>query len=274
MEEIMNDKIEYITSFDSTRIPAIINVPDLIKNSKECIVLLHGLTTSKNEYQNVYRNLAEKLAEQGWQSVRFDFRGHGDSEDSLDQFNVYNQILDTLSVIKWVKSSIGADKYIILGTSFAASAGICTSYILQDNVIKLILLAPIIDFHRTFIKPETEWGREIFGRDKVIEAIFNDCLKVESNFKLSRRTSLDMLLIDPKSILKELKCAISILHGNEDGMVPFSATKEFAQKNTNIDFIEMPETGHGLAQIGDESRKAQRTIDNTDHLIRCLTGDK
>lgn len=274
MEGIMSEKTEYLNSFDLTKIPTILNIPDTVNEPQECIVLLHGLTTSKNEYQDVYQNLATKLAERGRQSVRFDFRGHGDSEAKLDQFNVYNQIFDTLCVIKWIKSTIGVDKFIILGTSYAASAGIYSSYILEKDVPKLVLLAPILDFDRTFINPETEWGIETFGQSKVIETIFNNSLKVESGFNMTRKSALDMLLLDPRPILSALQCEISILHGTEDGMVPFAATKRFAEHNKHVSFYQMPQTGHGLAQLEDESRTSQRTIDNTNYLIQQLTGEE
>lgn len=270
----MSEKTEFISSFDSTRIPTIMNIPDTVSRPEECIVLLHGLTTSKNEYQDVYRNLAASLAEHGRQSVRFDFRGHGDSKASLDQFNLYNQIFDTLCVVEWVKSIGGIRKFIILGTSYAASVGIYSSYILGKNVPKLVLLAPILDFNRTFINPETEWGREIFGQSKVVETIFNNSLKVESGFNMTRKSALDMLLLDPRPTLRALPCEISILHGTEDGMVPFAATKEFAEKNKHVNFYQMPQTGHGLAQLEDELRTSQRTIDNTNYLIQQLIGEE
>ena len=43
--------------------------------------------------------------------ISFDFRGHGDSEAKLDQFNVYNQIFDTLCVIKWIKSTVNGQSF-------------------------------------------------------------------------------------------------------------------------------------------------------------------
>lgn len=270
----MSETFEYVSSFDLTKIPTIANIPNTLTDPQECIILLHGLTTSKDEYQNVYRNLASKLADRGKQSVRFDFRGHGDSETKLAQFNVYNQIFDTLSVIRWAESFIGATKFTILGTSFGAPAGIYSSYMIDNKVNKIVLLAPILDFYRTFINPETEWGAEVFGLKRVFDAVLNDCLKVENDFNMSRNSALDMILLDPRPILSKLKCKVSILHGTEDGMVPFFASKIFAEQNKHIGFFPMTQTGHGLAQVGDESRTSKRTNDNTNLLILQLTGEE
>ena len=269
----MSEIVEHLNSFDQIKIPTIANIPSSVTDPHECILLLHGLTTSKDEYQDVYRNLAAKLEERGKLSVRFDFRGHGDSEAGLAQFNVYNQILDTLSVVNWAQSFLGVEQFTILGTSFGAPPGIFSSSILKEKVNKLVLLAPILDFHRTFISPETEWGHDIFGSIRIFEAVQNDHLKVEQDFVLSRKSALDMMIIDPRPILSMLKCEIAILHGMEDGMVPYNASKNFAEENKQVNFVPMPQTGHGLAQVGDESRTSKRTIDNTNNLILQLIGN-
>jgi uncharacterized protein len=60
------------------QIKAVLSLPD--KNKKHpAVLMLHGFGTNKNEYQNFYQNTAKDLAEQGIASLRFDFRGYGES---------------------------------------------------------------------------------------------------------------------------------------------------------------------------------------------------
>jgi uncharacterized protein len=226
----------------------------------------------KDEYQGAFRAITEQLAQAGQASLRFDFRGHGDSPAGLDQFTVHNQVSDILSVIDWAQSEAQATTFTCLAASFAAPAAICAAYVLDQTVAKLVLLAPVLDMLRTFTEPSTEWTEDNFGLQRVRAAILNNdaALEPEPGFRLGRDFALDLLLTNPEPLLARLGCEVVLFHGDVDGMVPFDVSREWASAHPSVRFVAMPGTAHGLAEAGDEKRTSTQTKSNTEGLLAEL----
>lgn len=267
----MSEQPLQIGSFDGTAIPAILTLPDKRAHEGRLVVLLHGITTSKDEYQDAFKTLAQELAERGAASLRIDFRGHGDSSAASTSFAIGAQTLDILRSATWAQTEGIAMRLVVLAASFAAPAAICASYILEETVERLVLLAPAVDLQATFVEPETEWGRNAFGSDRIRSAALQGGFRLDG-LELSRQFAVDLLLTDPQPLLKRLTCPISLLHGEDDGMVPFSASKRCAERVPSIRFFPMPHTGHGLAEVGDDTRASTQTRANIDLLLDQLTG--
>lgn len=52
--------------------------------------------------------------------MRIDFRGHGESEQSLEEFSLKSQIEDLVTAIEWLKNKEDNLRIITLGISFGA----------------------------------------------------------------------------------------------------------------------------------------------------------
>jgi len=68
-----------------------------------CVIASHGLLSSKNSEK--YIALGERLSREGIAMLRFDFRGIGESEGSIENDTVSRRILDLGSAIDFVKSN-------------------------------------------------------------------------------------------------------------------------------------------------------------------------
>lgn len=68
------------------------------------VVMCHGLGGDKAGRGRASVLLSEELAKKGIASVRFDFRGNGDSEGSFGEQTPHRCVADLHSVMNWVKS--------------------------------------------------------------------------------------------------------------------------------------------------------------------------
>ncbi|MEZ5314791.1 MAG: alpha/beta hydrolase [Chlamydiales bacterium] len=66
------------------------------------VVILHGFRSSKHGSNRAYVILAESLAKEGIAVLRFDFRGSGDSEGSLNEASLEDLISDGLAVCQYL----------------------------------------------------------------------------------------------------------------------------------------------------------------------------
>jgi len=120
MELSWSERQLVISEPDGVGIPGILCVPNGAERAR--VLMLHGITTSKNEYLDFFRELAHTLAGCGVGSLRIDFRGHGDSQVSSRAFTVASQCSDTYAALKWyLDLEPHSDvTYHVLGCSFGA----------------------------------------------------------------------------------------------------------------------------------------------------------
>jgi len=61
------------------------------------------LNVDKNEWNDFYRNLAKHLYENGYSTLRFDFRGHGESGGSKRELTIIGSLVDLISSTQIIK---------------------------------------------------------------------------------------------------------------------------------------------------------------------------
>ena len=262
-----------VRALDGTSIEAIVAKPDTESGTRSHMtLLLHGITTHKDEYGDTFQRLARELADAGEQSLRLDFRGHGDSKAPLTEFNVRTQLLDLLAVARWLSSEQDVDRLRILAASFSAPAAITATLVLGQAVDKLVLLAPVLDFYETFVEPLTGWGEDNFGRERIISTLNGDTtLVLEPGFELGADFAADLLLVNVVPTLARLSCPVRILHGDQDGMVPLAVSKRVAAEYPNVALTVMDETEHGLAKAGDTDQESTLTASNYARVVAALS---
>lgn len=264
--DTMLKTIKNIVFNNSDYTPAIYSPGDL---DKPLVLMAHGLMGSKNEYLDTLARITERLDEINIASLRIDFCGHGDSTKGLDEFSFSSQVQDLSDAVEWtIKQKY--KKIFLLGISFGAPPSIAVSNIYKEYVDNCILIAPVLDYKKTFITPLTVWGMDNFGYKRIIDGLRNDGLKLDTSYVLSKRVLLDMMFVDIPSYLKSNQTRITIFHGNCDNMVPLSVSEELNTLNDNINLVIMNNTEHGITEVGDESFTHKTTLNNLKGIIEVI----
>ena len=68
---------------------------------KAGIVLAHGITVEK-DYEGFYPGLSVELARHGFESLRFDFRGHGESEGTPEEMTLTGEVQDLAAAVRFL----------------------------------------------------------------------------------------------------------------------------------------------------------------------------
>lgn len=94
--------------------------------SPPVVIFLHGFASNKYGHNRSYVTFAEALAKEGIASVRFDFRGSGDSEGSPSTISFEDLIEDALSMFRHVLTLEGIDRERVglFGSSLGGTIGI------------------------------------------------------------------------------------------------------------------------------------------------------
>ena len=118
-------------------------------------VLIHGGGVTREE-GGFFTRLAAGLAEAGAASLRFDLRGHGESEGQQEELTLATILNDIRTAFTSVQGAIGAIRLSLLGASFAG--GVCAYYAAKrPDIDRLVLLNPQLDYKQHTISSRSYW---------------------------------------------------------------------------------------------------------------------
>jgi uncharacterized protein len=113
---------------DGLKLSAIVHVPDDIRpgERRPAVMVLHGFG-SKKESTNCI-GPCEMLTGWGYVTIRFDFRGCGESEGEYGRLICLEQVSDTSNALSYLQSraDVDPDRIAALGSSFGAAVAVYT----------------------------------------------------------------------------------------------------------------------------------------------------
>lgn len=131
-------------------------------NRRECVVLCPPIGTELLRSYRAFRQLATNLSKQGYDVIRFDYYGTGDSsgdclEGSLEQWRA-----DIKTAIEELKDASGADSVSLVGLRLGAT--LAADVAKQEPTSRLVLWEPVIDgpaYIEDRIETDLEYETEI-----------------------------------------------------------------------------------------------------------------
>lgn len=238
------------------------------------VVWLHGISVDCHEYLGMYDDGDQAISEAGFTSVRFDFRGHGESDGEPSDFTVAGQLADIDAVLRYVwDGGPGIPRNApthLIATSFGAPSAIFAAEMYRDKIRSLSLLAPVLSYRRTFLQPETEWAATIFSGDAIAAFRKGDRLMLDENFEIGPQLFYEMHLIRPDSALNALRLPTLLIHGEEDSMVPHAVSVEAAVGRPHIQLLSIRGMDHGYNDASDETGQSPTSLRNKERIFAAI----
>lgn len=239
--------------------------------TNDLLIWMHGISVDKDEYLGFFREGALWFADRGHSSIRFDFRGHGESSGTPLDFTVVGQILDTRAILDLAQQQLGAAARLhIVAASFGSPPAIFAAQRYPKAVHTVSLIAPVLSYERTFLQPETEWAKEIFSRDRLEELDKTGRLYFDESFYVGQHLVEEMRLIHPVTALGQLKQKVLVVHGDRDSMVPYDATATACRGLEHVRLVTLEGADHGFVEPDDEEGTSPGSIANKERIFRLV----
>src|SRR6187455_302678 len=134
------------------------------------VVLCNPIGQEYIRCHKLYVNLANKLSQNGFHALRFDYSGTGDSSGEFNSFTIESGIQEIRLAVHELKESCGLHKVILFGVRLGATLSLfCSQRIKFDG---LALWNPILNGNRylhEITSNYNEWLAGSFTKEKVHE---------------------------------------------------------------------------------------------------------
>jgi exosortase A-associated hydrolase 2 len=88
---------------------------------RTCVVFVHGAFEERQDAHLVTKNVANSLAARGFNALRFDLYGHGDSAGEFSDATLARWTADTIAAAKWLMHETGCDRVALVGIRLGAT---------------------------------------------------------------------------------------------------------------------------------------------------------
>jgi len=231
----------------------VVHIPSTGFNSS--IIMLHGFTGNRVEAGRLFVDLARALCSIGVSVLRFDFRGHGDSPLSFEDFRLDYALEDAENAVEYVEATLKPRRIGLLGLSMGGHIAVKTAYRLGDRVSSLVLLAPAIDFGK--IMEEVVKGIPVVGDTYIL-----------GPHRLRREGVESIIRSNAMSLAEGIKSPTLIIHAKNDEAVPYTQSVEFYNKlRVEKKLTLLDEGGHVFTTYASRSRVIEEVSEWARHTL-------
>ena len=236
-----------IASTDGILLDARLTQTDKTPNGM--ILLVHGIASEKEE-GGLYTRLAAALAEAGFDSLRFDFRGHGQSSGNSVDMTIRGETEDLIAAIACARKDCDAP----LGILAASFGTVSTMNYLQshNDIHTLVLWNPVLDLQHTFTRPQMPWGKVLFSEEKCAEMERTGVLRIGAH-PYGRALFDEMEEHFPYRVLEGLAVPVLTVHGDRDEITSYDLSMRYGAPNANSETLTLPGVGHGFGEKGGQA---------------------
>ncbi|WP_436901517.1 alpha/beta hydrolase family protein [Halovenus halobia] len=192
-------------------------------DSDKLLVFCHGFVSDK---EGSYERRCERAVAAGYDAVRFDFRGCGESDRSFGEQTLSTRIADLRAVL----SAFEYPTVALFGSSFGASVAFHVGA--TEDIDAIAARAPVT-YTRAFDRYRSDAGSPVVGPD---DSFFTD---------------LDAHPFEPTAT--EITVPVAIFHGREDESVPVTDSLDAAAVLSTDTTLELyAEEGHRFSETAEQ----------------------
>jgi uncharacterized protein len=267
--DMPNHQPTTLATLDGLTLAATLVTPD--QASDQAVVLVHGGGVTREE-GGFFTRLAAGLAEAGVASLRFDLRGHGESEGRMEDLTLASVLNDIRVALAAVRDLTGATQVSLLGASFGG--GICAYYAAKRpaELDRLVLLNPQLDYKKRTIDTRPFWENDYLLPDAAAELAEQGYLNFSPSIRHGRAIFNEVFWFDVIGVLGDITAPTLLVHGTKDTLVPIESTMVALPKfRTEHRLVQIEGSQHGFAVHDDPQYLNPQSQEWQAFVIRTVT---
>ncbi|MEU5436608.1 alpha/beta fold hydrolase [Streptomyces sp. NPDC020719] len=235
------------------------------------VVLVHGGGVTREE-GGFFTRLAAGLADSGAASLRFDMRGHGDSEGRQEELTLATILNDIRVAIAYLRNATAAQEITLLGASFGG--GICAYYSARRpmDLSRLVLFNPQLDYKWRTIDTRSYWVDDSISEEAAQQLTEHGFIQFTPTLRHGRPLLNEAFWLHPYEVLGEVQAPTLIVHGTRDTFVPIDSSRSAVQNfHAPCKLIEIEGSQHGFAVHDDPKYLDPQSLEWQAFVIHAVT---
>ena len=254
-------------SLDGLRLHGTLMTPDVVSGTTT--VLVHGGGVTRDE-GGFFSRLALGLADAGLPSLRFDLRAHGESEGRQEDLTIAGVVNDIRAAVEHVQATTGSGPVNIIAASFGGGIGAFFAVSYPDQVRRLVLFNPLLDYKRRLVDEKPYWTNDRLAEEAGRELAEQGFLPHSPTFKLGRPLLNEVFYLQPHRVLGEIAAPTLLVHGTGDTFIPVDSSRTAASQIRDARLIEVDGAQHGFAVHDDPQYRNPQTQERQAFVIRSV----
>jgi pimeloyl-ACP methyl ester carboxylesterase len=258
-----------IRTLDGLRLAATLVTAD---GSPECaVVLVHGGGVTREE-GGFFTRLADGLGEVGVASLRFDLRGHGESEGRQEELTLTTILNDIRVALEYVREATGTRRLSLLGASFAG--GVCAYHAARrlGELDRLVLLNPQLDYKQRTIDSRPYWTDDRLDEVMARQLEQQGFIQFTPTLRHGRPILNEVFWFDVLAVVPEITAPTLVVHGTKDTFVPVEASRSAMDRfGVEHKLVEVEGAQHGFAVHDDPQYLNPQSQEWQAFVIRTVT---
>jgi hypothetical protein len=238
------------------KLAATVHLPCSPKEKRPAVLFCHGFTGNRIEQRYIFVRASRILALDQIGSLRFDYRGCGESEGLFKDFTLLDYIEDAETALAQLKTlpGVDADRLGILGYSLG---GCVAAELLRRHpeIRASVLWSPVAFPGDLFFEQSKELQQTEISKDKGFIEYDGWAIGVDFIRFLEK--------IEPVESLADYPGPTLLCHGAQDTVVDPSHSRAYAAARTRPDQITemlvLPESNHGYKPLSEDETLLNKT---------------
>ncbi|WP_409179979.1 alpha/beta hydrolase [Amycolatopsis sp. VS8301801F10] len=216
--------------------------------ARRAVLLVQGATVTREE-GGFFTRLAEGLAEAEVASLRVDLPGHGESEGRQEDLSLFALLNVIRGSIEDLSSAVPGVRTSLAAASFSGGAAAYYAAKRPDDVERLVLFNPLIDYRTRFIGEKPEWSPDGYLDDHgAAQLKQRNYLGHGAGFRLGRALLNEAFWFEARENLPRITAPTLLVHGTEDTFVPVESSRAADRELTcEHRLVQLEGAQHGFA---------------------------
>jgi pimeloyl-ACP methyl ester carboxylesterase len=220
-----------------------------------------------------FTRLAAGLATAGIPVLRFDLRGHGESDGRQEDLTICAIANDISAAVSHVREQVDSGPAHLYGTSFGG--GISAFFAARHplEVQSLTLANPLLDYKQRFVDDKPYWhgGRIDDAEGRLLAE--RGYLGHSATFRLGRPLLNEVFYVNPRAELAALTVPTLFVHGTQDTFVPVESSRAAIGHvaRAEVRLVEIDGAQHGFAVHEDPEYRQPQTAEWQKFVISAVT---
>jgi alpha-beta hydrolase superfamily lysophospholipase len=257
-----------VRTLDGQQLAATLTKPQ--EATTRAVVLVHGGGVTREE-GGFFTRLADGLADAGVASLRFDLRGHGESEGRQEELTLATILNDIRVTLAHVREVTNAQEVTLFGTSFTGGVSVYYAAHRPTEVTRLVLFNPQLNYKWRTIDSRPYWVNESIAEEAAQELNESGGIQFTPTLRHGRPLLNEAFWFPTQEAIGQVQAPTLIVHGTADTLVPIESSREAVPKFTApVELLEVEGSQHGFAVHDDPQYLNPKSQEYQAYVIRTV----